>query len=83
MKFFILSRGRHERYPGTHGYRGTGRYPSKFRKFGYRWVPGTGQKKILGTDGYRVPGKFSLMPTPDSESNGGILDSLFGLSIRW
>ena len=27
-------------------------------------VPGTGSKKILGTDGYRVPRKFSLMPTP-------------------
>ena len=28
---------------------------------------GTGyrpEKKNLGTDGYRVPGKFSLMPTP-------------------
>ena len=41
---------------------------------GYRpvkknWAPmGTGyrpEKKNFGTDGYRVPGKFSLMPTPE------------------
>ena len=30
---------------------------------GYRQVP-IEILKILGTDGYRVPGKFSLMPTP-------------------
>ena len=53
---------------------GTGYRPEKKiwvpMSTGYRpgknfWVPmGTGQEKNLGTDGYRVPGKFSLMPTP-------------------
>ena len=33
----------------------TGYRPEK--KFGYRWLPGTGQKNIFGTDGYRVPSK--------------------------
>ena len=32
-------------------------YSSKFRKFGYQWVPGTGKKNFLGTDGYRVPAR--------------------------
>ena len=44
----ITVRGRHERYPGTQGYRGTGRYSSKFKNLGYRWVPCTSQKKIFG-----------------------------------
>ena len=40
-------------FRGT-GYLGTGRYPLNFRKFGYRWVPGTSQIKNCG---YRwVPG---------------------------
>ena len=46
---------------------GTGYRPEK--NSGYRRVPGTGKKKILGTDGYRVPGKFSLMPTPVRNNN--------------
>ena len=33
--------------------------------YAYRWVPGTSQKKFLGTGGYLVPAKFSTMPTPD------------------
>ena len=33
---------------------------------GYR-VPA--RKKFLGTGGYRVPGKFSLIPTPDPNPN--------------
>ena len=28
------ARGRHERYPGAHGYRGTGRYQSKLKNLG-------------------------------------------------
>ena len=43
---------------GTDGYR-----PNK--KF---WVPmttGYRPEKNFGTSGYRLPGKFSLMPTPD------------------
>ena len=55
----IWSRGRRERYPGTHGYQGTGRNPSKFWKFGYRWVPGTGKIWELG---YRwVPGTEQIL----------------------
>ena len=38
-----------ERYPCSLGYRGTGRYPSKFQ--------------ILGTAGYRVPRKFQNLGT--------------------
>ena len=39
---------------------------------------GTGEKKILGTDGYRVPEKFSLMPTPDrKEKIASMYSNLF------
>ena len=48
----------------------------KISEIGYRWVPGTekisevgyrreflpARQKILGTDGYWVPAKFSSMP---------------------
>ena len=30
LYFYDIDKGQHERYPGTHGYRGTGRYASKF-----------------------------------------------------
>ena len=43
---------------GTAGYR----VPNKF--FGYRWVPGTGQKKILGTEYWE---NFHSSPTPGFE----------------
>ena len=49
-------RSRHERCPGTHAYRPTGRYPSKLQNLGYRWVPGTekipevGFRWVLGTE---------------------------------
>ena len=39
---------------GTHGYRGTGRYASKFQK--------------LGTAGYRVPRKFHFMSIHDTDN---------------
>ena len=59
----ITIRGRHERYPGTHGYWRTGWYPSKFKNLGYCWVSGT---EKISEIGYRwVPAKFSTMPTPD------------------
>ena len=36
FNFNLSTRGRHARYPGTHEYWSTGRYPSKFQNFGYR-----------------------------------------------
>ena len=39
---------------------------------GYR-VPA--RKKFLGTDGNRVPGKVSLMPTPDTDLVGSKVSS--------
>ena len=40
---------------------GTGDPQEKF--FGYGWVPGTGQKNLLGTDGYRVPARKTFLGT--------------------
>ena len=51
-------RGRYEQYPGSHGYRGTGRYHQNFK------ILGTAEDRVLrkfqklGTAGYRV--KFNI-----------------------
>ena len=37
-------------------------------EIGYRWVPGTGQKKKFGYRWVPGTGKISLMPTPVIES---------------
>ena len=39
---------------------GTVDQPGKI--FWYRWVLGTSREKFSGTDGYRVPAKFIIMP---------------------
>ena len=57
------NRGRHERYSCTHGYRGIGRYPLKFKNPWYHWVPVPRKFQKLGTTGYRVPSKFRKLGT--------------------
>ena len=75
----LVSRGRRERYPGTHGYQGTGRYPSKFWKFGYRWVPGTGK---IWEIGYRwVPGTEQILEVGYRWVPG--TGQIFEVGYRW
>ena len=63
---FTRSRGRHERYPGTHGYR----VPARKKILGTDGYRVRAKKIFLGP-GYRqekifwVPAKFSTISTPD------------------
>ena len=82
----------------TNGYRGTGRYSSKFKNLGYRWVPGTekiseiGYRWVLGTKkiseiGYRPEKIFGYRWVPARKCTVHFveLDELFpnwGLRLR-
>ena len=64
----VPSRGRHERYPGTHRYRNNGQYPAKFQNLSYRWVPRAEEILEVGYHWvspipYRVPAREKFLGT--------------------